>query len=93
MKYQSLFFAKRVLLLTVLLSLFSFAVHADDAAYLDASDKAVDFLVSQMQANGSYALTDDLAAYYKSPSTLYAAGRRFGRFGARPGERRILVKW
>jgi hypothetical protein len=28
-----------------------------------------------MQADGSYAPSDDLAAHYKSPTTLYAAGR------------------
>ena len=66
---------RRVLLLTVVLSLFSVGLSAGDEVYLEASNHAVDFLVSQIQADGSYGPTDDLAAYYKSPSTLYAAGR------------------
>ena len=55
--------------------LFATSLFADDQAYLEASDKAVDFLVSQLEDDGSYGPTDDLAAYYKSPTTLYAAGR------------------
>jgi hypothetical protein len=66
---------RRILLFTTLAALFTFTVSAADQDYLAASNHAVDFLVSQMQVDGSYASTDDLAAYYKSPTTLYAAGR------------------
>lgn len=66
---------KRLLLTIVLCLVCSFGLYAADEDYLQASERAVDFLVSQMQADGSYILSDDLAAHYKSPTTLYAAGR------------------
>ncbi len=75
MTYHTLSIFKQVVLLTLLLSVFSITLNAGDEVYLQSSDRAVDFLVSQMQADGSYAPTDDLSAYYKSPTTLYAAGR------------------
>lgn len=75
MNNQSLFSKRCLLLLTAMLSLFSLVLTAGDEVYLEASDKAVNYLVSQMQPDGSYAGTDDLAAHYKSPTTLYAAGR------------------
>lgn len=63
----------------LILSLMAMPLSADECEsghdYLRASEKAVDFLVSQLQSNGSYKSTDDLAAYYKLPTTLYAAGR------------------
>ncbi len=63
------------LILMATLSIFTPLAQATDDAYLAASTKAVDYLISQLQADGSYAGTDDLAASYKSPTTLYAAGR------------------
>lgn len=75
MNHQNLSVLKRVLLLAAVLSIFSFGLNAGDEVYLQASENAVNWLVSQMQADGSYAGTTDLAAHYKSPTTLYAAGR------------------
>lgn len=65
----------RVIFLSVFLVVFSLGLKAGDEVYLDASERAVNYLVSQMQPDGSYAGTTDLAAHYKSPTTLYAAGR------------------
>ena len=70
----SLFNWIRWLLMMATLSFFSSVACANDDAYLTASNKAVDYLVSQLQADGSYAGTDDLTASYKSPTTLYGAG-------------------
>lgn len=66
---------KRAGLLALFVFVLSLGIFAADQDYLDASDKAVNWLVSQMQADGSYAGTSDLAAHYKSPTTLYAAGK------------------